>query len=154
MPISSARSVGTFRVRSPWVIRRTKYLFLAPSGIVIVSVPSITAAPWWGYTTLSPTLKGTRSLLLAQRGPQGCHLGTASPHSAVVTGGSAIMAAMGELLVAVAACVAIAAVLVPWLLGQRGGESLASVAARHGLQHSASDPFGSTRVAFPLFRKG
>src|SRR5688572_18020889 len=85
MPISSARSVGTFRVRSPWVIRRTKYLFLAPSGIVMLSVPSITAAPWWGYTTLSPTLKGTRSLLLADPGPlggvPGCHLQTGSPQS-------------------------------------------------------------------------
>jgi hypothetical protein len=64
------------------------------------------------------------------------------------------MAAVGELLVAVAVCVALALVLVPWLLGQRGGESLESVAARHGLQHSATDPFGSTRVAFALFRKG
>lgn len=64
------------------------------------------------------------------------------------------MAAMTGFLVAVAACVVVAVVLVPWLLRQRGGEDLAAVAARHGLQHSAVDPFGCTRVAFPLFRKG
>lgn len=64
------------------------------------------------------------------------------------------MAPMAELLVAVAACLVIAMVIVPWALRERGGESIASVAARNGLQHSAGDPFGCTRVAFPLFRKG
>jgi hypothetical protein len=61
---------------------------------------------------------------------------------------------MAEVLFAVAACVVIGVVLIPWALRQRGGESLASVAVRNGLEHSAVDPFGSTRVAFPLFRKG
>jgi hypothetical protein len=64
------------------------------------------------------------------------------------------MAGMGGFLLAVAACAVIAALLIPWLLQQRGAEDLASVAARHGLEHSHLDPFGSTRVAFPLFRKG
>ena len=64
------------------------------------------------------------------------------------------MAPMAELLVAGAACVAIALVLIPGSLRQRAEESLASVAARNGLRHSPIDPFGSTRVAFPLFRKG
>ena len=64
------------------------------------------------------------------------------------------MASMAEFLLAAAVCVVIAVVLIPWVLRQRGEESLASVAARNGLGHSAVDPFGSTRVAFPLFRKG
>jgi hypothetical protein len=63
------------------------------------------------------------------------------------------MAAMAGFLVAAGVCVAIGLVLIPWLLAQRGGETIQSV-ARHGLQHSAGDPFGCTRVAFPLFRKG
>jgi hypothetical protein len=61
---------------------------------------------------------------------------------------------MVELLVVLAVCVAIGAVLVPWLAQHRGGASLPAVAARHGLEHSAVDPIGSPRVAFPLFRKG
>lgn len=65
-----------------------------------------------------------------------------------------IMAAMAGFLVAVGVCVALGLVLIPWLMAQRGGETIESVAARHGLQHSAVDPFGCTRVAFPLFRKG
>jgi hypothetical protein len=64
------------------------------------------------------------------------------------------MAAMRGLLVVVAACVVIAAVLLPWLHRQRRREDLAAVAARHGLRYSHLDPFGCTRVAFPLFRKG
>ena len=64
------------------------------------------------------------------------------------------MAAMAELLVAAGACIAIALVVVPWALRQRSAESPAVVAARHHLSYSAVDPFGSTRVAFPLFRKG
>lgn len=64
------------------------------------------------------------------------------------------MAGMVELLAVLAACGVIGVVLIPWLLQHRGGESLAAVAARHGLEHSTVDPFGSTRVAFPLFRKG
>jgi hypothetical protein len=64
------------------------------------------------------------------------------------------MAGMGELVVAAAACVAIGLVVIPWVLRQRTAESLADVAVRHHLRYSAVDPFGSTRVAFPLFRKG
>lgn len=64
------------------------------------------------------------------------------------------MSSMAGFLVAAATCVVIAVVLIPWVRRQRGEESLASVAARHGLEHSSVDPFGSTRVAFPLFRKG
>jgi hypothetical protein len=64
------------------------------------------------------------------------------------------MAAMADFWVAAAACVAIGLLVVPWLLHQRHAESLAQVAARHHLHYSAVDPFGSTRVAFPLFRKG
>jgi hypothetical protein len=57
-------------------------------------------------------------------------------------------------LVVAAICVAIAAVAIPWLLANRRREELAVVAARHGLEYSHHDPFGCTRVAFPLFRKG
>ncbi len=64
------------------------------------------------------------------------------------------MASMAGFLGAAAVGLAIALVLVPWLLRQRGGESLASVAARQRLQYSPVDPFGCTRVAFALFRKG
>jgi hypothetical protein len=64
------------------------------------------------------------------------------------------MSAMGGFVVALLACAVIAAVLIPWLLRQHGAEDLATVAARHGLHHSRLDPFGCTRVAFPLFRKG
>jgi hypothetical protein len=64
------------------------------------------------------------------------------------------MTPMGGFLVVVAACVVVAAVLIPWLLRLRRAEDMATIAARHGLQYSASDPFGCTRVAFPLFRKG
>ena len=54
------------------------------------------------------------------------------------------MAAMGGFLLAVAACVVIAAVLIPWLLRQRGAEDLATVAARHGLAATAiSTPSGA-----------
>jgi hypothetical protein len=64
------------------------------------------------------------------------------------------MAGMPELLVVVAVCAFLAAVLVPWVQRQRRAEDLATVAVRNGLQHSSYDPFGCTRVAFPLFRKG
>jgi hypothetical protein len=64
------------------------------------------------------------------------------------------MAAMAGFLVAVGVCLAIGLVLIPWVLAQRSGESIQSVAARNGLEHSAVDPFGCTRVAFSLFRKG
>lgn len=33
-------------------------------------------------------------------------------------------------------------------------KDMAPTAAKHGLQYSATDPFGSTKVAFPLFRAG
>lgn len=64
------------------------------------------------------------------------------------------MARMSELLVLLVLCVAVGAVLVPWLLRQRRMEGLAEVATRNGLHYSSADPFGCTRVAFPLFRKG
>jgi hypothetical protein len=64
------------------------------------------------------------------------------------------MAAMGGLVVAVVACLAIASVVIPWLLRQRRAEDIATIAARNGLEYGPSDPFGCTRVAFPLFRKG
>jgi len=57
-------------------------------------------------------------------------------------------------LVAVVVGIAIALVVVPWLLAQRRRGDAATVAERHGLRFSALDPFGCTRVAFPLFRKG
>ena len=58
-------------------------------------------------------------------------------------------------MVAVAACLVIAMVLVPWAAARSAAASRSRpVAARNGLQHSAVDPFGCTRVAFPLFRKG
>jgi hypothetical protein len=61
---------------------------------------------------------------------------------------------VGEVLFVVAVGVVLAVSLVRWLLEQRRREGIAEVAARHGLHHSAMDPFGCTRVAFPLFRKG
>jgi hypothetical protein len=64
------------------------------------------------------------------------------------------MAAMAGFLVAVGVCLAIGLVLIPWVLAQRSSESIESVAARNGLEHSAVDPYGCTRVAFSLFRKG
>lgn len=64
------------------------------------------------------------------------------------------MTHMGGFLMVVAVCVVVAAVLIPWVLRQRRAEDIAAVAARNGLQHSPADPFGCTRVAFPLFRKG
>jgi hypothetical protein len=64
------------------------------------------------------------------------------------------MADVGGFLFAVAVCLVLGIALVQWALQQRRREDLAEVAARHGLQHSHVDPFGCTRVAFPLFRKG
>jgi hypothetical protein len=64
------------------------------------------------------------------------------------------MTAVGPFLVALVACAVIGLVVVPWLLAQRRVEDMATVAARHGLEYSRLDPFGCTRVAFPLFRKG
>jgi hypothetical protein len=64
------------------------------------------------------------------------------------------MASVGGFLFVAAVCVVLGVALIQWLLRQRRREDLASVAARHGLQHSHLDPFGCTRVAFPLFRKG
>ncbi|MFL6206000.1 MAG: hypothetical protein ACJ739_11675 [Acidimicrobiales bacterium] len=61
---------------------------------------------------------------------------------------------MAGVLFVVAVCLVLAASAVRWALQQRRREDLAQVAVRHGLQHSAVDPFGCTRVAFPLFRKG
>src|SRR4249919_2249916 len=55
MPTSSALSDGTASVRSPWATRNTRYSFFSPKATRI-SFFSITAAPWWGYTTWSPTL--------------------------------------------------------------------------------------------------
>ena len=57
-------------------------------------------------------------------------------------------------LVVAAICVLVAAIAIPWLAAHRRGEAAAVVAARHGLEYSPFDPFGCTRVAFPLFRKG
>ena len=64
------------------------------------------------------------------------------------------MASVEGFLFVVAVCVGLGVAVVQWALRQRRREDLAAVAARHGLQHSALDPFGCTRVAFPLFRKG
>jgi hypothetical protein len=64
------------------------------------------------------------------------------------------MAGVEGFLFVVAVCVVLGVAVVQWALRQRRREDLAAVAARHGLQHSAMDPFGCTRVAFPLFRKG
>ena len=59
MPTSSALSAGTASVRSPWATFRTRYSVFSPKASR-VSFRSITAAPWWGYTTRSPTLKAIR----------------------------------------------------------------------------------------------
>src|SRR5882724_10664514 len=56
IPTSSALSVGTESVISPCAILRMRYSRFSPS-ITFVSFFSITAAPWCGYTTRSPTLK-------------------------------------------------------------------------------------------------
>jgi hypothetical protein len=61
---------------------------------------------------------------------------------------------VGELLFVVAVAVVLGVAVLQWVLQQRRREDVASVAARHGLQYSHMDPFGCTRVAFPLFRKG
>ena len=61
---------------------------------------------------------------------------------------------MDGFLVVLVLCVALGAILIQWLLAQRRREDIASVAARHGLEYSHLDPFGCTRVAFALFRKG
>jgi hypothetical protein len=61
---------------------------------------------------------------------------------------------MTGMLVALGLGVAIALVVVPWYLQHKRREGMAAVAARHGLHHSASDPFGCVRIAFPLFRRG
>src|SRR5207237_4411584 len=55
MPTSSALSDGTASVRSPCATFSTRYSFFSPKTSRI-SLRSITAAPWWGYTTRSPTL--------------------------------------------------------------------------------------------------
>jgi len=64
------------------------------------------------------------------------------------------MTAVPSLLIVVALCALLGAVLIPWWLRHRRQADLATVAARYGLQYSAFDPFGCTRIAFPLFRKG
>ena len=64
------------------------------------------------------------------------------------------MVGVGELLIVAAVCVVLAIAVGQWALKQRRREDLATVAARHGLEYSHVDPFGCTRVAFPLFRKG
>lgn len=51
-------------------------------------------------------------------------------------------------------CAVVAVAVVQWALRLRHAEDMAAVAARHGFRYSASDPFGCTRVAFGLFRKG
>ena len=61
---------------------------------------------------------------------------------------------VGGLFAAVVVGIAIAALVIPWVLAQRRRDDLSVVAAQHGLEYSPSDPFGCTRVAFPLFRKG
>lgn len=61
---------------------------------------------------------------------------------------------MVPILIVLVLTVVAAMAVVPWAQRQRHAEDPAAVAARHGLHHSAHDPFGCTRVAFPLFRKG
>ena len=61
---------------------------------------------------------------------------------------------MVPILVVLAACVVLALAVMPWAQRQRRADDLATVAARNGLHHSGSDPFGCTRVAFSLFHKG
>src|ERR1022692_1115381 len=55
-PTSSALSDGTRTVRSPLSTLSTRYVLSSPL-IDRISISSIRAAPWWGYTTVSPTLK-------------------------------------------------------------------------------------------------
>ena len=61
---------------------------------------------------------------------------------------------MGAFLFVVAVAVVLGVAVLQWVLQQRRREDVASVAARHRLEYSPMDPFGCTRVAFPLFRKG
>src|SRR3984957_17743506 len=46
-PTSSALSAGTRTVRSPWVTFNRRYILVSPL-IVLCSIASILAAPWWG----------------------------------------------------------------------------------------------------------
>jgi hypothetical protein len=61
---------------------------------------------------------------------------------------------LAEVLFVVGVGVVLAVAVARWFLQQRRREDLATLAARHGLEYSRFDPFGCTRVAFPLFRKG
>jgi hypothetical protein len=61
---------------------------------------------------------------------------------------------MVPVLLARAACLVVAMVVVRGVGRLRGTADTAAIAARHGLQYSYADPFGCTRVAFALFRKG
>src|SRR6185436_14796196 len=63
MPTSSTLSVGTESVMSPCAIFRMRYSRFSPA-TSIISFFSMTAAPWCGYTTRSPTLKGMPLLVL------------------------------------------------------------------------------------------
>lgn len=51
-------------------------------------------------------------------------------------------------------CALLAVAALQWVSRHRHAQDMATVAARHGFDYSPSDPFGSTRVAFGLFRKG
>ncbi len=55
-PTSSALSTGTSMTSSLWWIWRVMY-FLSTPLMVRVLTAVIVAAPWWGYTTVSPTSK-------------------------------------------------------------------------------------------------
>jgi len=61
---------------------------------------------------------------------------------------------MVPVLLVAGVSLALALLVVPWLLQARRQEDIAAVAARHGLRYSAADPFDCVRVAFPLFRRG
>ena len=64
------------------------------------------------------------------------------------------MRGMPTTLMVLLVCVVLAVGVVPWVRRLRHAEDMAAVAARHGFAYSPSDPFGCTRVAFGLFRKG
>src|ERR671937_2671355 len=64
-PTRSALSAGTFTVMSLWRILIVRYSRFSPStsrDSFLTTVP----APWWGYTTLSPTLYNAEPPLLVR----------------------------------------------------------------------------------------
>src|SRR4051794_5389797 len=65
-PTRSAFSAGTFTVMSLWRILIVRYSRFSPSTSRLSFFTTV-PAPWWGYTTLSPTLyKLTPSLRVHQ----------------------------------------------------------------------------------------